>query len=118
VKRFWLLEENDSEASIPQTITRRCWRRELGINMGPQHPSTHGVLRVKLSSMASAVIGSECIIGYLHRGVEKIGGEPHVSHNLLPMSIVWTTSPPSAAAWDTARQLKNAYGGSSAAARA
>jgi NADH-quinone oxidoreductase subunit D len=45
---------------------------EIIINMGPQHPSTHGVLRVKLRLDGERVIGSECIIGYLHRGVEKI----------------------------------------------
>src|SRR5213596_851323 len=45
---------------------------ELVINMGPQHPATHGVLRVKLKLDGERVIGSECIIGYLHRGVEKI----------------------------------------------
>jgi len=45
---------------------------ELVLNMGPQHPSTHGVLRVKLKLDGERVIGSECVIGYLHRGVEKI----------------------------------------------
>ena len=45
---------------------------ELVLNMGPQHPSTHGVLRVKLKLDGERVIGSECMIGYLHRGVEKI----------------------------------------------
>ncbi|MGD0306205.1 MAG: NADH-quinone oxidoreductase subunit D [Candidatus Acidiferrales bacterium] len=40
--------------------------------MGPQHPSTHGVLRVKLRLDGERVVDSECIIGYLHRGVEKI----------------------------------------------
>jgi NADH-quinone oxidoreductase subunit D len=45
---------------------------ELVINMGPQHPSTHGVLRVKLRLDGERVIGSDCVIGYLHRGVEKI----------------------------------------------
>jgi NADH-quinone oxidoreductase subunit D len=45
---------------------------ELVINMGPQHPSTHGVLRVVLKLDGERVIGSECVIGYLHRGVEKI----------------------------------------------
>jgi NADH-quinone oxidoreductase subunit D len=45
---------------------------ELVINMGPQHPSTHGVLRVKLKLDGERVVGSECVIGYLHRGVEKI----------------------------------------------
>jgi NADH-quinone oxidoreductase subunit D len=46
---------------------------EIILNMGPQHPSTHGVLRVKLTLDGEKVTGSECIIGYLHRGVEKIG---------------------------------------------
>ena len=45
---------------------------ELIINMGPQHPSTHGVLRVILKLDGEKVMGTECIIGYLHRGVEKI----------------------------------------------
>jgi NADH-quinone oxidoreductase subunit D len=45
---------------------------ELLINMGPQHPATHGVLRVKLKLDGERVLGSECVIGYLHRGVEKI----------------------------------------------
>jgi NADH-quinone oxidoreductase subunit D len=45
---------------------------ELHINMGPQHPATHGVLRVKLKLDGERVMGSECVIGYLHRGVEKI----------------------------------------------
>ena len=45
---------------------------ELILNMGPQHPSTHGVLRVKLKLDGERVVGSECVIGYLHRGVEKI----------------------------------------------
>ena len=46
--------------------------KELEINMGPQHPSTHGVLRVKLYLDGERVQDCECIIGYLHRGVEKI----------------------------------------------
>jgi NADH-quinone oxidoreductase subunit D len=45
---------------------------ELVINMGPQHPSTHGVLRVILKLDGETVLGTECVIGYLHRGVEKI----------------------------------------------
>jgi len=45
---------------------------EIILNMGPQHPSTHGVLRVKLFLDGEKVVKSECVIGYLHRGVEKI----------------------------------------------
>lgn len=46
---------------------------ELVLNMGPQHPSTHGVLRVILKLDGERVLSTECVIGYLHRGVEKIG---------------------------------------------
>lgn len=45
---------------------------ELVINMGPQHPATHGVLRVRLRLDGEKILGTECIIGYLHRGIEKI----------------------------------------------
>jgi NADH-quinone oxidoreductase subunit D len=45
---------------------------ELVLNMGPQHPSTHGVLRVILKLDGEKVMGTDCVIGYLHRGVEKI----------------------------------------------
>ncbi|MBI1748393.1 MAG: NADH-quinone oxidoreductase subunit D [Acidobacteria bacterium] len=46
--------------------------KELTLNMGPQHPSTHGVLRVKLKIDGERVTDLECVIGYLHRGVEKL----------------------------------------------
>lgn len=39
--------------------------------MGPQHPSTHGVLRLKLRLDGEVVVGCEPVIGYLHTGVEK-----------------------------------------------
>jgi len=58
------------EFGITQTV---LGADEIVLNMGPQHPATHGVLRVKLKLDGEKVIGSECIIGYLHRGVEKIG---------------------------------------------
>ena len=51
---------------VPQT-------EELVVNMGPQHPSTHGVLRVILQLDGETIKHTDCDIGYLHRGVEKIG---------------------------------------------
>ncbi|CDR33435.1 NADH-quinone oxidoreductase subunit D [Criblamydia sequanensis] len=43
----------------------------LELNLGPQHPSTHGVLRLKLRLDGEVVISAEPVIGYLHTGVEK-----------------------------------------------
>lgn len=43
------------------------------INMGPQHPSTHGVLRLMLELKGETVLRSKPIIGYLHTGMEKTG---------------------------------------------
>ena len=45
---------------------------ELVINMGPQHPSTHGVLRVVLRLDGEKVVDADVVIGYLHRGIEKL----------------------------------------------
>src|ERR687894_1137218 len=45
---------------------------EMLINMGPQHPSTHGVLRIVLKIDGERVVDLDPVLGYLHRGVEKI----------------------------------------------
>ena len=45
------------------------------INMGPQHPSTHGVLRLMLELDGETVLRTKPIIGYLHTGMEKQGEE-------------------------------------------
>jgi NADH-quinone oxidoreductase subunit D len=43
----------------------------MELNLGPQHPSTHGVLRLKLRLDGETVLSAEPVIGYLHTGVEK-----------------------------------------------
>ncbi len=48
--------------SVEKTVT---------INMGPQHPSTHGVLRVLLELDGETVVKARPIVGYLHTGIEK-----------------------------------------------
>jgi NADH-quinone oxidoreductase subunit D len=45
--------------------------KTMVLNMGPQHPSTHGVLRVLLELDGETVIKADCDIGYLHTGIEK-----------------------------------------------
>jgi NADH-quinone oxidoreductase subunit D len=72
------LDTPESELHPPRTLPHETGDQtfldanELILNMGPQHPSTHGVLRVILKLDGEKVLGTECVIGYLHRGVEKI----------------------------------------------
>lgn len=46
-------------------------RERIVVNMGPQHPSTHGVLRLILELEGESVTEARCGIGYLHTGIEK-----------------------------------------------
>ena len=46
-------------------------RERIVVNMGPQHPSTHGVLRLILELEGETVVDTRCGIGYLHTGIEK-----------------------------------------------
>ena len=45
---------------------------DMVLNIGPQHPSTHGVLRLRLVLDGELVVSAEPIIGYMHRGAEKL----------------------------------------------
>jgi NADH-quinone oxidoreductase subunit D len=56
--------DGDGDASEDETTI---------INMGPQHPSTHGVLRLMLELDGETVLRTKPIIGYLHTGMEKTG---------------------------------------------
>ncbi len=62
---------NPADASAPRQADVRT--EEMLVNMGPQHPSTHGVLRVVLRTDGEMVLQSVPHIGYLHRCAEKIG---------------------------------------------
>jgi len=53
------------------------------VNMGPQHPATHGVLRVVLTLDGETVLAAEPHVGYLHRGIEKIC-ETLTLHQAIP----------------------------------
>src|SRR5689334_19145657 len=45
---------------------------EMTLNIGPQQPSTHGVLRVVLELDGEVITRAEPVIGYMHRGAEKL----------------------------------------------
>jgi NADH-quinone oxidoreductase subunit D len=48
-------------------------RETFVINLGPQHPATHGVLRIKLTVDGEYIVNAEPVIGYIHRMHEKMG---------------------------------------------
>src|SRR4051794_34096120 len=54
-----------------ETLPSAPARDLLHINMGPQHPSTHGVLRLELELDGEVVASCKPIVGYLHTGIEK-----------------------------------------------
>ncbi len=57
--------------SSTTTETAGAAPRRMTLNMGPQHPSTHGVLRLVLELEGETIRGAEPDIGYLHTGIEK-----------------------------------------------
>jgi NADH-quinone oxidoreductase subunit D len=64
---------------------------EMLLNLGPQHPSTHGVLRIVLKVDGERVTDLDPVLGYLHRGVEKIcenGDWHHAISNCDPLEYV------------------------------
>ncbi|CAA9517692.1 MAG: NADH-ubiquinone oxidoreductase chain D [uncultured Thermomicrobiales bacterium] len=83
----------DFDESVPATGTLMVsdertladGEREMTLNMGPQHPSTHGVMRVVLKLDGEVVTDCDPVLGYLHRGVEKLG-EAHRYAQVIP----WT----------------------------
>ena len=45
---------------------------DMVLNIGPQHPSTHGVLRLQITLDGERIVDAEPIVGYMHRGAEKL----------------------------------------------
>ncbi len=64
-------ELRDVPHQIRDRVTGEVRRETMIINMGPQHPSTHGVLRLLLELDGETVIRCKPIVGYLHTGIEK-----------------------------------------------
>src|ERR1700733_767458 len=60
-----------SKTPVNSTATASDNGEVMELNLGPQHPSTHGVLRIKLLLDGEVVLTAEPVIGYLHTGVEK-----------------------------------------------
>ncbi len=64
--------DQTSEARLYTEGPEGLRSEEMILNMGPQHPSTHGVLRLVLTLEGETVVHCTPVIGYLHRGIEKI----------------------------------------------
>jgi len=60
--------ETEPAEQVPEVDARP---RRMTLNMGPQHPSTHGVLRLVLDLDGETIVASQPDIGYLHTGIEK-----------------------------------------------
>ena len=81
--------QTDEGAQLLRPLTGEALERELVmtggpwpdggdtmiINMGPQHPSTHGVLRIMMELDGETVLRAKAVIGYLHTGMEKTAEE-------------------------------------------
>ena len=55
------------------------------LNIGPVHPSTHGVLRMKAIMDGEVILKMEPIFGYLHRGIEKLA-EQRTYTGIIPLT--------------------------------
>ena len=62
-----------SESEVAALAGTQSEDQTMIINMGPQHPSTHGVLRLMLELNGETVLRCKPVIGYLHTGMEKTG---------------------------------------------
>ena len=73
---FNALDSTQTDFSGPLTVEEdyelESGERIMTLNMGPQHPSTHGVMRVLLKLDGETVVECDPMIGYLHRGTEKL----------------------------------------------
>ncbi|HEY3250675.1 MAG TPA: hypothetical protein VGK25_06110, partial [Ignavibacteria bacterium] len=72
------LETDDVRAYFDDNL-----ENQLVLNMGPQHPATHGVLRLVVSLDGETVVNCVPELGYLHRGYEKIA-ENMTFHEYTP----------------------------------
>ena len=71
-KAIWPRKEIIDDTLVEvERDTRPCGPRRMVLNMGPQHPSTHGVLRLLLELDGETITECQPDIGYLHTGIEK-----------------------------------------------
>ncbi len=79
------MENIEDKANTELENGARLSSREMTINMGPQHPATHGVLRLVLDLDGENIAKCTPYVGYLHRGVEKLA-EHRNYMQILPLT--------------------------------
>jgi len=86
---------NQGKCTIPgvEEGAEEIKTQEMLLNMGPQHPSTHGVLRLVMTLEGETVVDCTSVIGYLHRGIEKILENRPVMGGILYMDNADYLSP-------------------------
>src|SRR6266568_4140303 len=62
---------------------------EMWINMGPQHPMTHGLWNLRIKVDGETIVDAEPEIGYLHRGYEKIMDVREFQKNVVLTALLW-----------------------------
>lgn len=60
-----------TDLSVTSPLREVLESREVELNLGPQHPATHGVYRAIVRLDGEKVVGLKSVVGYLHRGIEK-----------------------------------------------
>jgi NADH-quinone oxidoreductase subunit D len=58
--------------AVPEAHGKELATEDMILNIGPQHPSTHGVLRLRLTLDGERISSAEPVVGYMHRGAEKL----------------------------------------------
>jgi len=76
------------EAQAVTTTFERVSDDLMVVNMGPQHPSTHGVLRMIVTLDGETVVKVDPVLGYLHRGMEKLA-EVKTYNQYIPWTDRW-----------------------------
>ena len=71
-----------------ETTIERIGEGRIVVNVGPQHPSTHGVLRMVVTLDGEEVVALDPVLGYLHRGMEKLA-EVKTYNQYIPWTDRW-----------------------------
>ncbi len=79
---------NDAPVQPDNETVGKLKTDQMFINLGPQHPSTHGVLRVGLTVEGEIIVKAVPDIGYLHRGTEKLA-EVRGYHHCVVLTDRW-----------------------------